>query len=79
MVAAKELLAASLPSEAEPMKVLDADVPEPKPIGNTVPAPQPPARPEYAEEGEIKPVEQDLREVITQFRAKKRKKNRKKK
>ena len=100
VAAAKALLAASLPSEAEPMKDLDANVPEPKPVEKTVPAPQPvvektvpaaqpvvektvpapqpPVPAEGAEEGEILPVEQDLRDVITQSKAKKKKKKKKK-
>ena len=100
VAAAKALLAASLPSEAEPMKDLDANVPEPKPVDKTVPAPQPvvektvpaaqpvvektvptpqpPVPAEGAEEGEILPVEQDLRDVITQSKAKKKKKKKKK-
>ena len=100
MAAAKALLTASLPSEAEPMKDLDANVPEPKPVEKTVPAPQPvvektvpaaqpvvektvptpqpPVPAEGAEEGEILPVEQDLRDVITQSKAKKKKKKKKK-
>jgi hypothetical protein len=79
-VAAKALLAASPPSKAEPMQDLDANVAAPQPVvEKTVPAPQPPARPEGVEEGEIVPAEQDLRDVINQSKSKKKKKNKKKK
>ena len=93
--AAKALLAASPPSKSEPMQDLDANVPEPKPVQvekpvpeprpvveKTIPEPQPLARPDSAEEGEISPAEEgeiDLRDVITQSKAKKKKKNKKKK
>jgi hypothetical protein len=90
--AAKALLAASPPSKSEPMQDLDANVPEPKPVEvekpvpepqpvveKTIPEPQPPARPDSLEEGEIPPAERDLRDVITQSKAKKKKKNKKKK
>jgi hypothetical protein len=48
-------------------------------VGKTIPEPQPPARPDSLEEGEIPPAERDLRDVITQSKAKKKKKNKKKK
>jgi hypothetical protein len=51
-------------------------------VEKTIPEPQPLARPDSAEEGEISPAEEgeiDLRDVITQSKAKKKKKNKKKK
>jgi hypothetical protein len=59
---------------------VEKPVPEPQPVvEKTIPEPQPPARPDSLEEGEIPPAERDLRDVITQSKAKKKKKNKKKK